>query len=197
MSANKKRSKLDKVSISILSAFILMTGTHLGCRYDVGAQLDKFFQEVSAETVLPEPQAQDPVAVSPVTAPSPEEEAANEAIEHPNIARNPFLVPVAARPVAAPSLPAPSTNAPSGNVPGTMNNLKGGAPAPIAPVAPAAPRVKGVITSGGQSVAIIEYNGHSGSYTIGQDIGGGYAVDDISGRTVSINGSSTSVGGRR
>ena len=45
MTVGKKKSKLDKVSISILSAFILMAGTHLGCRYDVGAQVDKFFQE--------------------------------------------------------------------------------------------------------------------------------------------------------
>jgi len=65
MSLGKKRSKLDKVSISILSAFILMAGTHMGCRYDVGAQLDKFFQEVSAETVLPKPELQDPIVVTP------------------------------------------------------------------------------------------------------------------------------------
>jgi len=198
MTAGKKKSKLDKVSISILSAFILMAGTHLGCRYDVGAQVDKFFQEVSAETVLPQPQLQDPVAVSPVSAETPLEAAANEAIEHPNIARNPFLVPVAARPVVVAPVPA----APSGaaNVGGQnqgLNGLRGGAPAPIEPAAPAAPTVKGVITSGGQSVAIIEYNGHSGSYTSGQAIGGGYTVSGISGKSVSINGDTVSVGGRR
>ena len=52
-------------------------------------------------------------------------------------------------------------------------------------------------TSGGQSVAIIEYNGHSGSYTSGQAIGGGYTVNGISGKSVSINGNTVSVGGRR
>ena len=78
-----------------------------------------------------------------------------------------------------------------------MNNLTGGAPASLAPVAPAAPRVKGIITSGGQSVAIIEYNGRSGTYTSGQAIGGGYTVDGISGKTVSINGNSVDLGGRR
>ena len=196
MTVGKKKSKLDKVSISILSAFILMAGTHLGCRYDVGAQVDKFFQEVSAETVLPQPQLQDPVAVSPVSAETPLEAEANEVIEHPNIARNPFLVPVAARPVVVAPVPAaPNGAANVGEQGQGLNGLRGGAP--IEPVAPAAPLVKGVITSGGQSVAIIEYNGHSGSYTSGQAIGGGYTVNGISGKSVSINGNTVSVGGRR
>ncbi len=197
MSLGKKRSKLDKVSISILSAFILMAGTHMGCRYDVGAQLDKFFQEVSAETVLPKPELQDPIAVDPVSAETPMEAMANEAIEHPNIARNPFLVPVAARPVVVAPIQASGPHANAGQQGQGMNNLTGGAPASLAPVAPAAPRVKGVITNGGQSVAIIEYNGRSGTYTSGQAIGGGYTVDGISGKTVSINGNSVDLGGRR
>lgn len=188
MAMTKKASKLDKVSVSILSAFLLMTGTHLGCRYDALAMLDSAFQKVSAETVMPAPQVQEPLAAEPVMVPSAEEMA----MQQPTIARNPFLVPVAARPVTRSVLPTaskPFTSAPSG-----VNGMRSSAPVQVAP---AAPKVKGIVRSNGQSVAIIEYKGQSNTYAVGSSIGDGYTVNSISGKSVSINGNSVSLGGRR
>lgn len=187
MAMLKKKNKLDKISVSILSAFLLMTGTHLGCRYDVGAMADKLFQKVSAATVAPAPQMQDPIAAAPVTIPSAEEAAT---IAQPSIARNPFLVPVAARPTPVQTQRTPLT-APNN---AGLNNISGSAPV-AAPVA--TPHVKGVIRSNGRSVAIVEYKGHSGTYAVGASIGDGYTVNSISGKTVSINGSSVNLGGSR
>lgn len=186
MAMSKKKNKLDKISISILSAFLLMTGTHLGCRYDIGAMADKLFQKVSAETVAPAPQMQDPIAAAPVTIPSAEEAAA---MVRPSIARNPFLVPVAARPAPVQTQRTPITAPHNAG----LNNISSSTP-----VAPSAtPHVKGVIRSNGRSVAIVEYKGHSGAYAVGASIGDGYTVNGISGKTVSINGSSVNLGGSR
>lgn len=186
MARNNKKGKLDKVSVTILSAFLLMTGTHLGCRYDVGAAVDSMFKKVSAETVAATPAVQDPIAVAPVSVPSALEEAQNAA--QPTIARNPFLVPVAARP--APVVVRPSSSAPS---------YSASAPAAVSAPVPAAPKphVKGIIKSGGKSVAIIEYKGRSATYAPGASIGDGYRVNGIQGKSVSINGNSVNLGGRR
>ena len=179
--ANKK---IDKVGATILAAFFLMSGTHMYCRYDVGAAVDNLFKKVSAETVAVAPVAQAPVAVAPVGMPVAEAAVSDEeVIQQPNIARNPFLVPTAA-------MPAPLRATAPGFRPGAA-----GVPQ-SAPVQDSRPVVKGVVTSGDKKVAIIEYRGSSHTYKIGQSISSDYSVDDISVSGVSINGQRVPLGGR-
>lgn len=178
MITRNNKSKTDKVGIAIFSAFLLLTGTHLGCRYDLGAAVDSLFQKVSAETVNATAVGPDPLTQAPVVIPPSIVEDKSPAT--PTIARNPFLVPAGARPMPVVA-----------NAKGGINHLTGGA----APVA-VGPRVKGVVRSNGQSLAIIEYKGKSSTYTAGASIGDGYSVSSISGKSVSINGNSTNLGGR-
>jgi len=182
--ANKK---IDKVGATILAAFFLMSGTHMYCRYDVGAMVDTMFKKVSAETMAVAPIAQAPIAAAPVGAPD-AEPVADEAIEQPTITRNPFLVPAAA-------MPAPVVHVPSG--PASKPGVPGG-PANVAavPVQESRPVVKGIVTNGSDKVAIIEYRGSSNTYRVGQSIGSDYSVDSIGSGGVSINGHSIPLGGR-
>ena len=179
--------KLDKVGATILAAFIMMSGTHVYCRYDVGAMVDKLFQKVSAETVAVAPLTQGPIAAAPVGAPA--DFAINVADteeQQPTITRNPFLVPAGARPAA---------ERPQGMTPPTGGASVGGR-AVAAPVQEARPVVKGIVSSGSEKVAIIEFRGSSSTYRAGQSISGDYSVDDISSSGVSINGHSVPLGGR-
>ncbi len=181
--ANKK---IDKVGATILAAFFLMSGTHMYCRYDVGTMVDAMFKKVSAETMAVAPITQSPIAAAPVGAAVAEASAQEETIEQPTITRNPFLVPAAAMPAPAviPSAPgAPARPGMSGQ-------------AAYVPVQESRPVVKGIVSSGSDKVAIIEYRGSSSTYRVGQTIGSDYSVDYISGSGVSINGHSVPLGGR-
>ena len=191
----KQGRKVDKVTCGILAAFILMGGTHLTCRYDIGAMVDDLFQKVSAETVLPDAPVPEPVAAAPAGMPQAIVDS-NEPIEQPTIARNPFLVPAAAKPAPAqpvisvpvnqPGAPNPAVNA--GNAPRMS--------APAAPVVEARPIVRGIVQSNGRSMAIIEYKGSSNTYSVGQTIDGDYSVDSINAHSVSIDGRSVAIGGK-
>ncbi len=182
--ANKK---IDKVGATILAAFFIMSGTHMYCRYDVGAMVDTMFRKVSAETVATAPLTQPPIAAAPVGTPIAEAATVGEDnIEQPTITRNPFLVPAGA-------LPAPVVSRPAATVgrPGMPASA-----AQAASVQESRPVVKGIVSSGSNKVAIIEYKGSSNTYRVGQTIGHDYSVDSISSGGVSINGQSVPLGGR-
>ena len=182
--------KLDKVGATILAAFIMMSGTHVYCRYDVGTMVDKLFKKVSAETVAVAPLTQGPIAAAPVGAPADFAiDVADTEEQQPTITRNPFLVPAGARPAAErPQGMTPPTGGASGSA------MAGRTVS--APVQDARPVVKGIVSSGSEKVAIIEYRGSSSTYRAGQSISGDYSVDDISSSGVSINGHSVPLGGR-
>ena len=94
---DKNHAKMDKVSCTILAAFILMSGTHFCYRYDVGALVDTMFQKVSAETYLPETSPTTQVALAAPTANDSSEEPLTTVTK--SIARNPFAVPAGAMPI--------------------------------------------------------------------------------------------------
>ena len=180
----KKSQKTDKVTCTILAAFILMSGTHFTCRYNVGEMLDKMFQKVSAETVLPNASAPAPVAVEPVTAPTTREEVINTAGQK-TITRNPFAVPAVAqtRQQVTPT---------RSSVPGSPALPSAGQVQAAAPVTDETPHLKGVVQSGNKSMAIIEYKGSSSAYRPGQSVGG-YTVNDIGSSSVGLSGGNGSV----
>lgn len=177
--------KFDKVGATILAAFFVMSGTHMYCRYDVGAMVDSLFKKVSAETVATAPLTQAPIAAAPAGVPV-LEDAQSETIQQPTIARNPFLVPAGALPVATAAVPGRAPGVPAG---------AGSVASPV-PVQESRPVVKGIVSSGNDKVAIIEYKGRSNTYRVGQSISDAYSVDEISGSGVSINGHSVPLGGR-
>lgn len=184
---NKNTGKPDKITFAIMAAFILMSSTHFACRYDIGMIVDDFFHKVSAGTLLPNAQLPAPLAAAPVIVPttSAAEEAA-PTILHKSIARNPFLIPVAARPRPA-FIPAPS-----GYSEGS-GSTSGITPAQTAPMASKiTPQLKGVVSGSNNSMAIIEFAGSSKAYRPGQSVGG-YTIDSIGSKTVSLSGSTGSI----
>ena len=189
-----QKGKLDKVSCSILAAFVLMSSTHFACRYDVASMVDEMFQKVSAETVVPNPVAPDPIAAPPALAPTNAAEAANvEAINQPTITRNPFLVPAVARAATTPVTPPTNDkiwNSGKANSAGVIP-----AQAAPAPVVESRPIVRGVVESGGKRMAIIEYKGSSNTYSAGQSVGG-HSVGSIGNGSVAIDGHTVAVGGK-
>ena len=182
---DKNCAKMDKISCTILAAFILMSGTHFSYRYDVGALVDTMFQKVSAETYLPETSSTTQVALA---APTP-----NDGSEEPlttvtkSIARNPFAVPAVVMPVR--------TTYVSAEVNGRNTNMNNNTSVqPKTPAVPSAPILKGIVQSGSKSMAIIEYMGTSKAYSVGQEVGG-YTLESIGSRSVSLGGEQISIGG--
>jgi hypothetical protein len=180
---DKKQRKIDKISSTILAAFILMSGTHFVCRYDVGALIDTMFQKVSAETFLPEVSNNPTVAASESTI-GPNEPTTTVATI--SIARNPFAVPAGALPVPVTYVPMPST--------GTNMKMNSSTPQ-TAPATLSHPVLQGIVQSGNKSLAIIDYMGTSKAYSVGQDVGGGYTLESIGARSVSLSGEEISMGG--
>jgi len=180
---DKNRAKMDKISSTILVAFILMSGTHFGCRYDVGALIDTMFQKVSAETFLPEVSNNSPVAATETAGTGPNETNTTAAI---SIARNPFAVPAGAVPVTVTYVPMPSTGI----------NMKTNSSTPQTAPAPAShPVLQGIVQSGNKSLAIIDYMGTSSAYSVGQNVGGDYTLESIGARSVFLSGEEISIGG--
>ena len=182
---DKNHAKMDKVSCAILAAFILMSGTHFSCRYDVGALVDTMFQKVSAETYLPEASPTTQVALAAPTANDSSEEPLTTVTK--SIARNPFAVPAGAMPVRTTYVPA--------DVNGSNTNMNNNTSfQPKVPAAPSAPVLQGIVQSGSKSMAIIEYMGTSKAYSLGQEVGG-YTLESIGARSVSLGGEQISIGG--
>jgi len=180
----KNCAKMDKISCTILAAFILMSGAHFGYRYDVGALVDTMFQKVSAETYLPATSTTSPIALAaPVVADDAKESSATVTK---SIARNPFAVPAGALPINVTYVPAAGTGS---NI--SMN--KQASPQAVH-AAVSSPILQGIVQSGSKSMAIIEYMGTSRAYSLGQDVGG-YTLESIGSRSVSLGGEEISIGG--
>jgi len=181
---DNNNAKMDKISCTILAAFILMSGTHFSCRYDVGALVDTMFQKVSAETYLPENSPTPKVALAASTANDSAEEPLTTVTK--SIARNPFAVPAVAMPIRATYVPA--------DINGSNTNMNNNSVQPKVPAAPSAPILQGIVQSGSKSMAIIEYMGTSKAYSLGQEVGG-YTLESIGSRSVSLGGEEISIGG--
>lgn len=182
---NKSNKKTDKVTSTILVAFMLMSGTHFACRYDISAIVDDMFKTVSAETVLPTATAPEPIAVAPAVSPTSTEEIIN-APNQKTITRNPFAVPVVAQNRQSVQIRRQGSSTSSASLNSSSVNIS--AQAPINET----PRLKGVVQSGNKSMAIIEYKGSSSAYRPGQSVGG-YTVSNIGSASANLSGASGSV----
>ena len=182
---NKKEKKVDKISCTILTAFILMGSVHFNCRYNIVPLIDTFFHQVSAEQVLPDAPTPAPLVEAPVVTTTYAGNTENtSAIVHKSVARNPFAVPMAVQ-------PQPVTYTP-GNNNNTYPRTTESSNAPV--VAKAVPILRGVVQSGNKSMAIIEYAGTSQAYTVGQTVGSS-TIEAISDKSVSLNGNVIHIGG--
>ena len=171
MQSSAKNS--DKFASVMVAAFLIMGSTHFACRYDIGTVIERFFQKASAETVI----VQNSVEASS----SDSLAQAEQGIISKSIVRNPFLMPASAMPG-----PIQQPNA---------NNINASSSAKIAaalPVVPAEPQLRGIISKGGKSFAIIEYQGTSNYYLAGQSVGD-YTISNINTKSVSLSGSANSL----
>lgn len=185
---NKKQKKVDKISCTILTAFILMGSAHFNCRYNIVPLIDTFFHQVSAEQVLPEAPTPAPLVEAPVVATNYAGNPENTSdIVHKSIARNPFAVPMAVQPQ-----PVTYTPVNSNNNYNTYPRTAEGSTAPI--VEKAVPILRGVVQSGNKSMAIIEYGGTSQAYTVGQTVGS-RTIEDINDKSISLDGKTIHIGG--
>lgn len=180
----KRENKMDKITGTILAAFILMSGVHFNCRYNIGPLIDTFFHKVSAEAVTQGAPTPLPLAAAPVTVPAYVEALDTNAksLTHKSIARNPFSVPAAVQPLPMTYPVSSVRNAEKIN---GINN-------PVA--VKSSPILRGVIHSGDKSVAIIEYQGVSKAYNIGQNVGA-YTLESINDKSVDLDGKVLSIGG--
>lgn len=171
MQSSAKNS--DKFASVIVAAFLIMGSTHFACRYDLGTAIEGFFQKASAETIMPQNSAADST--------TPNAMLSEQGIISKSIARNPFLMPVSATP----------------NLTQATQSFTGSAPSytpskSAAPVVPAEPQLRGIISKGDKSFAIIEYQGVSNYYSLGQTVGN-YSVSNINSKSVSLSGSANSL----
>lgn len=171
MQSSAKNS--DKFASVMVAAFLIMGSTHFACRYDVGTVIESFFQKASAETIMPQNSSNDSSAANAALS--------EQGIISKSIVRNPFLMPVS----ATPNLTQPSqtfTSSVNSYVPSKS----------VAPVIPAEPQLRGIISKGGKSFAIIEYQGVSNYYSAGQSVGN-YTISNINSKSVSLSGSASSL----
>ena len=164
----------DKFASVIMAAFLIMGSTHFACRYDIGTVIERFFQKASAETVI----VQNSVEASS----SDSVAQAEQGIISKSIVRNPFLMPVS----ATPNL----TTQPVQSFASSMNSYVPSKS--VAPVVQAEPQLRGIISKGGKSFAIIEYQGVSNYYSAGQSVGN-YTISNINSKSVSLSGSANSL----
>lgn len=163
----------DKFASVMMAAFLIMGSAHFACRYDLGTLVEGFFQKASAETIISQDSAADSGAPATIIS--------EQGIISKAIARNPFLMPVAATPNPTQITP----TFPSGNIPYTPSKNS-------APVIPAEPQLRGIISKAGKAFAIIEYQGTSSYYSVGQAIGN-YTVNNISQKSVLLSGPGNSL----
>ena len=171
MQSSAKNS--DKFASVMLAAFLIMGSAHFACRYDIGTAVEGLFQKASAETIMPQNSSNDSSASNATQT--------NQGIISKSIVRNPFLMPVS----ATPNLIQPVqtfANAANSYVPSKT----------FVPVVPAEPQLRGIISKGGKSFAIIEYQGVSNYYSAGQSVGN-YTISNINSKSVSLSGSANSL----
>lgn len=171
MQSSAKNS--DKFANVIVAAFLIIGSTHFACRYDLGTSIEGFFQKASAEKIMSQNTEADSGTSSVMLS--------EQGIISKSIARNPFLMPVS----ATPNLTQPAqtfANTMSSYVPSKS----------VTPAVPAEPQLRGVISKGGKSFAIIEYQGISNYYSLGQTVGN-YTVSNINSKSVSLSGSANSL----
>ena len=164
----------DKFASVIMAAFLIMGSTHFACRYDIGTVIERFFQKASAETVI----VQNSVEASS----SDSLAQAEQGIISKSIVRNPFLMPVSATPNLSTQPVQSFASSVNSYVPSKS----------VAPVVPAEPQLRGIISKGGKSFAIIEYQGVSNYYSAGQSVGN-YTISNINSKSVSLSGSANSL----
>ena len=171
MQSSAKNS--DKFASVMVAAFLIMGSTHFACRYDIGTVIESFFQKASAETIMTQNSSNDSSAANAALS--------EQGIISKSIVRNPFLMPVS----ATPNLTQPVqtfTSSVNSYVPSKS----------VAPVVPAEPQLRGIISKGGKSFAIIEYQGVSNYYLAGQSVGN-YTISNINSKSVSLSGSANSL----
>ena len=171
MQSSAKNS--DKFASVMVAAFLIMGSTHFACRYDIGTVIESFFQKASAETIMPQNSSNDSSTANAALS--------EQGIISKSIVRNPFLMPVSAT---------PNLTQPSQTFASSMNSYVPSKS--IAPVVPAEPQLRGIISKGGKSFAIIEYQGVSNYYSAGQSVGN-YTISNINSKSVSLSGSANSL----
>ena len=171
MQSSAKNS--DKFASVMVAAFLIMGSTHFACRYDIGTVIEGFFQKASAETIMPQNSSNDSSTANAALS--------EQGIISKSIVRNPFLMPVSAT---------PNLTQPAQTSAGSMNSYVPSKS--IAPVVPAEPQLRGIISKGGKSFAIIEYQGVSNYYSAGQSVGN-YTISNINSKSVSLSGSANSL----
>lgn len=174
MQSSAKNS--DKFASVMVAAFLIMGSTHFACRYDMGNVIEGFFQKASAETIMPQNSSSDSSASDAVLS--------NQGIISKSIARNPFLMPVSATP-----------NLTKSYQPVVAGNYSTSSPSAkyTTPVVPAEPQLRGIISKGDKYFAIIEYQGISNYYSIGQSVGN-YTVSSINSKSVYLYSSANPLG---
>ena len=171
MQSSAKNS--DKFASVMVAAFLIMGSTHFACRYDIGTVIESFFQKASAETIMTQNSSNDSSAANAALS--------EQGIISKSIVRNPFLMPVSAT---------PNLTQPSQIFASSMNSYVPSKS--VAPVVPAEPQLRGIISKGGKSFAIIEYQGVSNYYSAGQSVGN-YTISNINSKSVSLSGSANSL----
>ena len=171
MQSSAKNS--DKFASVMVAAFLIMGSTHFACRYDIGTVIESFFQKASAETIMPQNSSNDSSTANAALS--------EQGIISKSIVRNPFLMPVSAT---------PNLTQPSQIFASSMNSYVPSKS--VAPVVPAEPQLRGIISKGGKSFAIIEYQGVSNYYSAGQSVGN-YTISNINSKSVSLSGSANSL----
>ena len=171
MQSSAKNS--DKFASVMVAAFLIMGSTHFACKYDIGAVIESFFQKASAETIMSQNSTNDSSAANAALS--------EQGIISKSIVRNPFLMPVSAT---------PNLTQPSQIFASSMNSYVPSKS--VAPVVPAEPQLRGIISKGGKSFAIIEYQGVSNYYSAGQSVGN-YTISNINSKSVSLSGSVNSL----
>lgn len=186
---NKNHKKIDKISCTILTAFILMGSAHFNCRYNIVPLIDTFFHQVSAEKVLPGALTPAPLVEAPVVASNYAGNMESTTPVHKSIARNPFVAPFAVQPQPVSYTPMNNNTSIADNNQRTST----GNNAPI--IEKKVPVLRGIVQSGNKSMAIIEYEGSSKAYTIGQTVGS-CTIEDISANAISLDGTVIHIGGK-
>ena len=171
MQSSAKNS--DKFASVMVAAFLIMGSTHFACRYDIGTVIESFFQKASAETIMPQNSSNDSSAANAALS--------EQGIVSKSIVRNPFLMPVSAT---------PNITQPAQTFASSVNSYVPSKS--VAPVVPAEPQLRGIISKGGKSFAIIEYQGVSNYYSAGQSVGN-YTISNINSKSVSLSGSANSL----
>lgn len=158
----KKSQQTDHFSWIILAAFLILSASHLYCRFDVSCYIEGMFVKAWA--------GQSDTTSVPVSSASqvvmPQKIQPNVANVSTTTGRNPFMVPAR---LLTPTT-TPSTN-------GGNNNATS--------YASATPVLRGIVASGTTKLAIIEFNNSSNYYKNGQTIGE-YTLNSIGSNSVEL-----------